>query len=536
MVWYCRAMMTDLPPQHLRPDGADAEWKSIEARQLHAEALDAKARFLAIVSHELRTPLHGIIGMGKLLADTPLTPEQRNYVDAIGSSSEALLLLVNDLLEFGRSSAEPRKAHREAADVRQLAAGVIELLAERAHAKGLDLAVHVAPSVPTLLVTDVKGLRQVLFNIVGNAVKFTDQGGVAVRIATVDNAVLLIRVTDTGPGIAPDKVDAVFEPFEQADMSHARRHEGAGLGLAIASRIASNLGGSIRLDSSHSPGAAFEIRFPFTPALVTTTPELKVSLAGKPIALLMRPGTECDLMAAMLADMGASPAVVSDPFADVADAAAVVIDARLFSSNAEVLAIAERNRACARQSVILIEPQQRSGLGASAKAAGLHYLTRPVREASVARVLSEAVVPAPLPEPKLPLQPSAHGRRVLLAEDNPVNAIIAINMLERAGLAVTHVVHGDAAVRTFAESGPFSLILMDAHMPVMDGATAIRLIRNHEESMAGAGRTPILALTADDHDRTRVLLLDAGAADVIAKPLEPSTLARILALTEANAA
>ena len=521
-----------------RDSGADAEWKSVEARQLHAEALDAKARFLAIVSHELRTPLNGIIGMSKLLADTPLTAEQRNYVEAIGTSSEALLLLVNDLLEFGRSSSEPRHAHCEVTDIRQLAAGVIELLAERAHGKGLDLALRVTPPVPSRLVTDVKGLRQVLFNIAGNAIKFTDNGGVAVTIDAPADGALSIRVEDTGPGIAPDKAEAIFEPFEQADMSHARRHEGAGLGLAIASRIATNLGGWIRLDAAHTGGAAFEIRFPFTPAPAAPAAGTQQPLAGKRFGLVMRPGPERDLMAASLSDLGATAGVADmhDPAPD--GLSSLIIDSRLFATASEVLDHAARSRAAGIQPVVLIAPQQRAGLGASAKAAGMHYLTRPVRETSLMRVLSEAVDQGAGAE-----RPAAAGhrpanrvRRALLAEDNPVNAIIGVNMLEKAGLSVVHAANGEEAVRAFAEKGPFDIVLMDAHMPVMDGATAIRLIRNHEESLGGEDRTTILALTADDHDRTRAILLDAGAGDVLSKPLDPSVLAGILAQAESPAA
>ena len=519
-------------------DGADTEWKSVEARQLHAEALDAKARFLAIVSHELRTPLNGIIGMSKLLADTPLTPEQQNYVEAIGTSSEALLLLVNDLLEFGRSSSEPRQAHREITDIRQLAAGVIELIAERAHAKGLDLAVRVAPEVPARLVTDVKGLRQVLFNIAGNAVKFTDTGGVSVSIAAPAEGALVIRVEDTGPGIPADKAEAIFEPFEQADMSHARRHEGAGLGLAIASRIATNLGGWIRLDSSREDGAAFEIRFPYSPAPASPCARPGQDLSGQRFGLMMRPGPERDLMAATLADLGASASLsgIHEPAQE--GVSSLIMDARLFETDAGILDRAEKVQAAGIQPVVLIAPQQRASLGASAKAAGMHYLTRPVREASLVRVLAETLEQGPATGSLSVAnsRPAPSARRALLAEDNPVNAIIAVNMLEKAGLDVVHVGNGEEAVRAYVEKGPFDIVLMDAHMPVMDGATAIRLIRNHEESLAGASRTTILALTADDHDRTRAILLDAGAGDVLAKPLDPSVLSGILTLAESPAA
>ncbi|WP_306117330.1 MULTISPECIES: ATP-binding protein [unclassified Roseitalea] len=510
----------------------DRHWRTADAHALLGDAHAAKSRFLAIVSHELRTPLNGIIGMSKLLADTRLTAEQRNYVEAIGSSSQALMLLVGDLLEFGRSGAETPAPVYEATEIRSLTGGVIELLAARAHDKDLDLAYRIDPAVPETFRADSKGLRQILFNVVGNAIKFTQAGGVLVEIglcaARADTVArdLKVAVSDTGPGIPADKQADIFEPFEQVDMSLARPHEGAGLGLSIARRIVDRLNGTIACHSTVGAGTRFEIRLPT--GIAPAPARREAPLSGRDFVLLMRAGFEAQALAAVMAEAGAK-AVRCDTAADVSERAAArhngtaLIDSRILGESGSALALADRLKETGWRAVVLIEPAQRGTLGAAFKAAGHAFLTRPVREATLLRVLTHSfddsdadTVREKRRAPHLGTTP----RSILLAEDNPVNALLARTMLEKAGHKVTLAENGQDAVRHFVAGGTaFDLVLMDVHMPVMDGAEAIRMIRSHEDAAGLAPRVPVIALTADDHAETEQSLLALGAQAVIQKPL-----------------
>ncbi len=507
-------------------DAHDALWRRAEAE---AAVRTSKSRFLAIVSHEIRTPLNGIIGMSKLLADTKLTAEQRNYVEAIASSSQALMLLVGDLLEFGRSGAETPAPVFEPTDLRALTGGVIELLAERAHQKGLDLAYRIGGSVPPTFRADSKGLRQILFNVIGNAVKFTDAGGVMVDIRLCPAAdpgdssgILNIAVTDTGPGIAPEMRQSIFEPFEQVDMSLARQHEGAGLGLAIAKRIIDRLDGTITCASEVGTGTRFDICLPA--GIAPVQPEPSALLSGRQFGLMMRAGFEADALAAIIADHGGEvmhvppgSTVYPEP---LPGERTMLVDCRDGSDDDTTVMLAARLADAGWQVAVLIEPHQRGTLGAAVKAEGHAFLTRPVREASLLRILSQAGEEAETLPVRMPPRPAGAPRRILLAEDNPVNALLAREMLHKAGHEVTWAENGQMAVEmATAPDAAFDLVFMDAHMPVMDGAEAIRLIRSHEDTEGTDRKLTIIALTADDRPDTEQSLMSVGAQAVIEKPL-----------------
>ncbi|MGR4864976.1 response regulator [Caulobacter sp. LARHSG274] len=485
---------------------------------------------LATLSHEFRTPLNGVLGMARLLEGTRLTAEQRAYVAALRESGDHLLALVNDVLDFARLGATAIDLHAAPVEVENLLRQVAELLSPRAHEKDIEIAWAAAPGLPTLL-ADEGRLRQVLLNYAGNAIKFTETGGVLLSADLTPDGRLRFSVRDTGPGVAPQDRAQIFEAFVQTDPSHQAQLGGAGLGLAIVARLAAAMSGAAGVGGELGQGADFWFEAPFETLAPPSAAD--APLAGRWVAIASPNAMIREAAVRQIRASGGQ--ALSGP--DVASAlkgappeAVLLLDAALSTAKGAAPRATLKppaGRAC----VVLLTPDQRDRIP-KLKAAGFSgYLIKPLRRASLIVQVLEAraagktrAVEAPAasgPEDDRIAPAVAPGVRVLLAEDNPINALLARALLEREGCKVDRIASGDEAVSALSR-GFYDLILMDLRMPGLNGIEATRALRERGVT------TPIVALTADAFDEDRRACLKAGMNDFLAKPLTPSALRGVL--------
>ncbi len=505
-------VLHDVSERHAREDAARLAASEAEA------AAAARSRLVAAVTHEVRTPIGGIIGMMELLLDTDLRPEQQSYATSVRSSASALLALIDDLLDHAALEAGRLAVAERGYSLHALVQEVCELLGPRAEEKSLALAGFVARKVPAEIVGDPARVRQVLLNLVGNAVKFTGSGGILVEARPAAGR-LEIAVRDTGPGIAPSDQARIFTEFERADGSQGI--SGSGLGLAISRRLVEAMGGTLGLESRRGRGSVFTVSLPLRAA--AGAPDIAPpALLDRPILLASASSTTRRAVALALRDEGARVSSFARAgrarraLEAGAGSADILVDLDMLEPLDDVL---PRER-----SIVMLSPGEREALP-GLKRRGTAYLIKPIRRASLVAQLTGK--PAPAAEPAGPAAPPLRPLRVLIAEDDEVTAMILRSSLERLGHSVERVGNGHEAIARSGRDVPFDLALVDLNMPGLGGAAAAAAIRNREQRL-GRSPTPIVAMSAGLTEAQASAATAAGIDAFLEKPVSAERLAACL--------
>ena len=507
-----------------------------QARRDAEVANRARGDFLATMTHELRTPLSGILGMARLLERTELDREQREYTESIRSSADTLQALIGDILDLSKVDAGTLQLEDAPFDLRDTLVEVCRNLGPQALDKGIELVCCIDGRLPLTLRGDVVRFQQILYNLVGNAVKFTEQGRICVEADRADSAPgmpgphVLVAIDDTGIGIPADRIDCIFEGFWQADASTTRRYGGTGLGTTIAHRLARAMGGCIEAESRAGEGSSFRVRLPLLsgdPAL-DAPPQPPAALAGRTVVICEADPRSRAALADACRQAGMQVREWPDPRPQ-ADVAEAVADLALLADSPDgrdVAATRQRVQAAFGPGLPVVHVLYR-GRTAAAGAARQPVVAKPVQPLELWRAMAGALgadEARPGDVTVGPRAPRARGARILVAEDDDVNARLIETVLARAGHAVELARDGAAALQALRQRA-FDLVLVDQRMPGMDGAELARRVR---AGSAGRARIPIVALTASASEDTRAACLAAGMDEFLSKPVDPETLEALL--------